>query len=109
LNSKYILLQFKPNIFVNVCIFIKCEAQNLHRKQRARGRNIFCLQSIIYQKHETSLALNNDLEIQLNIYEGKERENAVEDIYPGAHPEGVYRSRNIAPPTQSRYWTEVGT
>jgi len=43
------------------------------------------------------------------LYEGKERENAVEDIYPCARPEGVCRSGDIAPPTYSRQWKEVDT
>ena len=68
----------------------------------------FCLQSIHYQKYGTSLELNNGLEIQLNIYEGKEKANAVEDIYLCARAEGVCRRRNIAPRTH-RHWTEVGT
>lgn len=80
------MLQFKHNIFVTVSILIKREAYNLHRKQHVRGRNIFCLQSILNQKQETSLALNNGLEIQLNVYERKEMENAVQDIYPCARP-----------------------
>jgi hypothetical protein len=54
---------------------------------------------MLYQKHETSLELNNGLEMQLNVYEGKEGANAVEDIYPCEDPEGVCRSGDIAPPT----------
>jgi hypothetical protein len=88
-------------MFATVSIVIKCEAYSLHRKQYAHGRNIFCLQSTLFQKHEPSLELNNGLEIVKNVYEGKEREKAVENIYPSARPEGVCRSGDIVPPTHS--------
>ena len=67
--------------------------------QRVSGRNIFCLQNIVYQKHVTSLELNNSLEMQLSVYEGKEGANTVEYICPCARPEGVCRSEDIAPHT----------
>lgn len=49
----------------------------------------------------TSLELNNVLQTQLNVCEGKEKGNAVEDIYPYARPEGVCTSGDRGQRTHS--------